>query len=232
MDTGSYLSMCSILSAVFTWLRTNEQSLAIWIEGLALVAIFWLELKEYKRQGRDRIEYEKESAAQRKIAQDAADAAKASAQAVLNSERAWIEISLGPPEIDPRDDENVVLDLFVCSIQIKNHGRTIARVESVQIGTDTLDGPLPQEPSNLNATNFHSILGSGQQETVGGFSADSGFSDGVSIVNGTKRGILRIVVKYRDVVDSSILHETASTYLFQNSLEDPPERVSYLSVYT
>jgi hypothetical protein len=155
-----------------------------------------------------------------------------SAQAVLTSERAWIEISLGPPEEDPRDDENVVLDLFVCSIQIKNHGRTIARVESVQIGADTVDGPLPKETLNFTTNNLHSLLGSGQKETVGGFNADSGFTDGVSIMNGAKRGILRIIVKYRDVVDASILHETSVLYVFQNSLEEEPVKVSSLSVYT
>jgi hypothetical protein len=51
-------------------------------------------------------------------------------------------------------------------------------------------------------------------------------------MNGAKRGILRIIVKYRDVVDASILHETSVLYVFQNSLEDEPERVSSLSVYT
>ena len=76
--------MCPTLSAVYHWLRTNEQSLAIWIEGLALVAIFVLELIEYKRQGKERKEQHEESAAQMKIAQDAANAAKASADAVLS----------------------------------------------------------------------------------------------------------------------------------------------------
>ena len=73
-------------------------------------------------------------------ARDAATASKASADALLNSERAWIEISLEPPEKDPwdteEDEENENNVFFVCSIQIKNHGRTLARVESVQIGVD------------------------------------------------------------------------------------------------
>ena len=171
-----------------------------------------------------------------RIAQDAANAAKASADAVLNSERAWIEISLGPLEKAPwdteEDEENKNNVFFVCSIQIKNHGRTIARIESVQIGADTVDGPLPPEPLNFTTRNHHSLLGSGQKETVGAFDAESAFADGVSIVKGTKRGILRIIVKYRDVVNASILHETSVLYVFQNSLEDEPEKVSYHSVYT
>jgi hypothetical protein len=217
--------MCPTLSAVFDWLRTNQQSLAIWLEGLALVAIFGLELAEYKRQGRERKDQHEESAAQMRIAKDAATAAKASADAVLNSERAWIEISLGPWEKDPwdteEDEDNV---FFVCSIQIKNHGRTIARVESVQVGADTVGERLPPEPLNFTTSNLHSLLGSGQKQTVRIFDAESAFPDGVSIVNGTKRGILRIIVKYRDVVDASILHETSVLYVFQNSLEDELKR--------
>ena len=44
--------MCPILIlfVVWKWLLEHEQSVAIWLEGLALVAIFGLELKEYFRQ--------------------------------------------------------------------------------------------------------------------------------------------------------------------------------------
>src|SRR5260370_27939775 len=91
--------MCPIvvLFVVWEWLLEHEQSLAIWLEGLALVAIFGLELKEYRRQGVERIEQHKEAVEQMRIARDAAEAARLSAQAVLNSERAWVEIKLGPP---------------------------------------------------------------------------------------------------------------------------------------
>src|SRR5271156_5506567 len=81
--------MCSILSAIFHWLRTNEQSLAIWLEGLALVAIFILELVEYKRQGQERKDQHEESVAQMKIMQSQADA-------LVNSGRAWVIAELVP----------------------------------------------------------------------------------------------------------------------------------------
>src|SRR5260370_29685714 len=77
------------LSSTFDWLGAHEQSLAIWLEGFALVAIFFLELKEYKRQGRERIEQHKESAAQMAILQRQADA-------LVNSERAWVIAELVP----------------------------------------------------------------------------------------------------------------------------------------
>ena len=161
---------------------------------------------------------------------DNAVSAKLSAQAVLNSERAWIEIKLGPPEKHPLDQEPS--DLFECSIQIENHGRTVARIESVQVGADCISGPYPKEPFNYQTKSFHSLLGSGQQVTIDGFSADHGFPDWRSILDGTKRGVLRITVKYRDVVEATTLRETTAVYIFQNNLEDEPERVSSLSVYT
>jgi hypothetical protein len=49
---------------------------------------------------------------------------------------------------------------------------------------------------------------------------------------GAPPAILRIIVKYRDVVDASILHETSVLYVFQNSLEDEPDKVWSRSVYT
>jgi hypothetical protein len=165
------------------------------------------------------------------IAKDAADAAKFSAQAVLNSERAWVEIKIQPVQKDPHDEDHIMADLFECSIQIENHGRTIARIESIRIGADTVNEPLPREPLNFTVTNLHSVLGSGQKDIVGGFHAND-FLEWKSILDGTKRGVLRITVKYRDVVETSTLHETTAVYVFQNSLDDPPERVSFLGVYT
>ncbi len=235
--------MCPDLWTIFDffgWLRTNEQSIAIWLEGIALVAIFFLELKEYRRQGRDKKEQREEWVKQMAIMQSQADAAKANAeaaklgaQAVLNSERAWIEITLGPAtQPDYQDDaQSVSSGLFECSIQIENKGKTIAYIESVQIGEDTTTGIIPEEPVKSFTQSFRSLLGSGQKQTVRQFNADSGFTDGQDIVNGTSIGILRVIVKYRDIVDASILHQASAVYLFKKSLENEPERISTLSDY-
>jgi hypothetical protein len=95
--------MWATISAIWTWLQAHEQSLAIWLEGFALVAIFFLELKEYKRQGVDRIAQHKESADQMEImriqaraTETAARAAQESVEAFKNSERAWIIAELIP----------------------------------------------------------------------------------------------------------------------------------------
>lgn len=234
--------MCPDLWTIFDllgWLRANGQSIAIWLEGIALVAIFILELVEYRRQGRDKKEQHEEWVKQMAVMQSQADAAKASAeasilgaQAVLNSERAWIEIILGPVETDPLEEgEEDGVGLFECSIQIENKGKTIAYIESVQVGADTTTGIIPEEPVKSFTQSFHSLLGSGHKQNVRQFKADTGFSDGQDIVNGTSIGILRIIVKYRDIVDASILHQTSAVYLFKNSLENEPERISTLSDY-
>lgn len=150
---------------------------------------------------------------------------------ILNTERAWIEVELGSPLPPDYRDQGESADVFECSIQIENHGRTIAHVENIQIGADCVSGPFPHEPLNFTTRNLHSILGSGQKETVGGFTANA-FLEWRAILDGTKRGVLRITVKYRDVVESSNLHETSAVYVFQNSVEDPPEKELSLSVYT
>ncbi len=126
---------------------TNEQSIAIWLEGVALVAIFVLELKEYRRQGRERVGQHRESAAQMAIMQSQADAtranaeaAKDNAEALKNSERAWIlvrTLRTGPYRRDGRwvwNDgrpltmadtlRNEHLKPELIGYAIKNYGRT------------------------------------------------------------------------------------------------------------
>jgi hypothetical protein len=117
------------LSAIFCWLRTNEQSLAIWLEGLALVAIFGLELKEYKRQGREAIKRDEESTAQMAIAKDTADATRINAEAMVSSERAWVLVDIGRlPPFDPDPNRLEFLWIFPT---IRNYGRTVARIKRI-----------------------------------------------------------------------------------------------------
>jgi hypothetical protein len=130
------------LSAVFHWLQANE-SLAIWLEGVALVAIFGLELAEYKRQGQERKEQHDESAAQMKIARDAADAARTSADAVLNSERAWVTVkpyhwspelrATWQPGDDPVPSGEMPAEVPLFSAQLCNSGKTPAQIDEVAV---------------------------------------------------------------------------------------------------
>lgn len=47
-------------------LTTKYESVAVWVEGLALVAIFWLDWWEYRRQGRERLKQDQERIEQHK----------------------------------------------------------------------------------------------------------------------------------------------------------------------
>jgi hypothetical protein len=82
--------------AVLNWL-TNYESLAIWSEGIALVAIFLLDWREYRRQGKDREEQHKETLEQMKIMERqmlatemATKAAETSASAQQAAMQQWL----------------------------------------------------------------------------------------------------------------------------------------------
>ena len=105
---------------------TKYESIAIWLEGIALVALFFLDWLEYRRQGAERIEQHRESVAQMKIMQSHADATKASADALINIERAWLVPNgfVDPSELpSTRVVPGHVEEL---AVQIKNCGRTPA----------------------------------------------------------------------------------------------------------
>ena len=70
-----------------TWLHKYE-SIAIWLEGIALVLILALDWWEYRKQGADRIEQHKESNLQMAIMQSQADATKENAIAAKDGAEA------------------------------------------------------------------------------------------------------------------------------------------------
>src|SRR5258706_3057140 len=97
--------------AFLAWLKTYE-SVAIWLEGIALVLIFVWDRLDSRQQHRETLaqmeimqrqaDSMRESVA---VARDGAEAAKANAQAailnaqaVINSERPWIVVSVRPHE--------------------------------------------------------------------------------------------------------------------------------------
>jgi hypothetical protein len=52
----------------------NYESVAVWLEGVALIAIFFLDLSEYRKQGKDRKEQHAETLEQLRIMQEQAKA--------------------------------------------------------------------------------------------------------------------------------------------------------------
>ena len=55
-----------MFQGITLWLKTYE-ALALWLEGIALVAIFFLDWREYRRQGKERLEEHRETAEQMDI---------------------------------------------------------------------------------------------------------------------------------------------------------------------
>ena len=118
--------------AFFNWFRTYE-SIAIWLEGIALILIFAWDRIDSRQQHRETLaqmeimrrqaDSMRESVA---VARDGAEAAKANAQAailnaqaVINSERPWIVVSV-------RRGESMGTYVFTAT----NRGRTPAVFES------------------------------------------------------------------------------------------------------
>jgi hypothetical protein len=139
--------MDPIFSTTFSWLKAHEQSLAIWLEGLALVAIFGLELKEYLRQGADRIEQHQETLKQMEIMQrqaagteTAANAAKKSAEvaemALKLAERGDVLLNAVSLTMDPTvvSTNTAIHPYSRVSMEFKNFGRTRAQNVRCLIG--------------------------------------------------------------------------------------------------
>jgi hypothetical protein len=218
--------MCPTLSAVFHWLQTNE-ALALWVEGIALVAIFGLELAEYKRQGRERRDQHEESATQMRIARDAADAAKASADAVRNSERAWILASIGNlPNVNPTPNSVQVLWIFPT---LKNYGKTPARIKRIA-GVVKLIPPgqqLPAVPEYPTGQGFDERVDlvlppEGQMQPRLGFSAQ----EFIEVQNGSQTLYVHGFVEYLDVHDIERRTAYCFSYVIQSGYS-PAESAFY-----
>lgn len=118
--------MCPIFSTISTWLQTHE-SLAIWLEGVALVAIFIFDRIDSHYAHKETLKQMAIMQSQADAAKDAAEAAKANAEAaklnaqvVLDTERPLIVMSVESLAGAP--------GMFV--FRATNKGRTPAEFES------------------------------------------------------------------------------------------------------
>ncbi len=87
--------MCSVLSATPTWLDSH-QYLALWIEGIALLLIFGWDRWDSHQQHKQTLAQMTIMQNQARAAETAANAANKSAEALINSERAWVIAELAP----------------------------------------------------------------------------------------------------------------------------------------
>jgi len=87
--------MCPVLSATSTWLDSH-QYLALWLEGIALLAIFIWDRIDASAQHKQTLTQMKIMESQARGTEIAANAATKSADALINSERAWVVAGLRP----------------------------------------------------------------------------------------------------------------------------------------
>jgi hypothetical protein len=73
-----------LVKEIVNWFRTHEY-VAIWLEGIALVAIFWLDLNDRRERGREQERQHKETLEQLRISQQQTDAATEAALAAKKS---------------------------------------------------------------------------------------------------------------------------------------------------
>ena len=162
------------METVITWLTTYE-FIAIWLEGIALVAIFvWDRLDSRKQH--------EETLAQLKVAQrqvdaslENANAAKLAAESVINAERAWVMARLswydnvhvvtGASQI--RDEPRVETTHVKLKLTCRNEGRTPAWIDQVYGHLEILKGPAigSKTKSDCQTSGPMGPLGAGKEQS-------------------------------------------------------------------
>jgi hypothetical protein len=153
-----------VLAWLAAWLK-NHDWLAIWLEGIALVALFVVEFRQFRKSNKDTLE-------QLEITKKQAETARLTAQSVMNSERAWLMGDLAwrndkgnlifvdnqtpPDQIKTSTHAEFVLTL-------RNDGRTPAWIETVFTGMG-ISGMERQPPQMI--TSYIEPLGAGKQQRV------------------------------------------------------------------
>jgi len=159
---------------------------------------------------------------------DAAIAAKMSSDALINSERAWIDGEISR-----------FVNLVVRHrLKIVNHGRTPVQIVSYEIRF----GPLvegtefsPERLSNSSVRNLHAFLGSGKEQNLEDFDLDDLFAEQRDISESVGKGAFYVAIKYADVIAGSpgrrLLRETSFVYHY-DALVSAIERISWFNKYT
>lgn len=170
-----------------------------------------------------------------------ADAALLNAQVMISTERALIEVDVTAPSthIDPETGEElsgVSMDasIFRYGISIINHGRTVARIISYKLWYDCFAKDFRRDAFNSSTEiTQHMLLGANNSKVVGHFEVDQLFTDWQSIRDRTKTGMLRIDVRYDDIISGKTdqPHETSAIFHYAGE-EEGPRRLPQYNVYT
>lgn len=190
-----------------TWLR-NYESVAIWLEGIALILIFVWDRIDSRQQHR-------ETLAQLNVSQAQADA-------LINSERAWVMADVEWDSSKWADRKPHVLEgsgtggdttgIYVV-LTCRNEGRSPAWIEEKRARFQIVD-VLPDKP-DLTSAEF--IQAGPEPIGIGKALAHSWQATGTGHEALGKMMVVYGIVKYRDIFDK--LRETTFGYRITPSRE-------------
>ena len=162
-------------------------------------------------------------------------AAKRSAEALISSERAWVEGGLA----DPQEDV-LTLDSgspYNYQLRISNVGRTPAHVIRWEIEVGSVNPEFRELPENLGhkmSNELSLFLPPGESEPLGTHDLPEYFTDWDEVLSGSKAGVFRATIKYHDIFSGSGVsrepRETTFVYSY-SSLEDEFVRLNRMNVY-
>ncbi len=178
-----------------TWLK-NHEWLAIWLEGIALVSLFVLEFKQFK-------DAHKETLDQIEIAKQQAEAARLTAQSVVNSERAWLTTWLRWRQIgnivtldSQVGDKRVTTTWIEFLLDITNDGKTPAWIEMI---TSSMEIVGQEKQPEHATTDYISPIGAGKDREVLLRLPCPGQPEGDSQL------AVHIKVRYRDIFEPRLM---------------------------
>jgi len=219
--------MCSVLSATPNWFDSH-QYLALWLEGVALLAIFIWDRLDSRKQHEETLAQMEVMRNQARATETAANAATKSAEALINSERAWIIAELVSQAVRTSDNhwcrfvgsglvsmstEEVLAGHHLrYKLKLTNMGRTPGQIFDFRIRYSCLGEGVRDLPENDGGTQasyrpFEHLLGGNGQTVeivepiidVGSYMGD----DVDAIKRFDKTAVIHGSVKYRHMFSSA-----------------------------
>jgi hypothetical protein len=198
--------MRSALLAALDWLKRNE-SVALWLEGIALILIFFWDRKDHREDHAEIINQMKVMSRNTLAAEAAVNAATKSADALINSERAWIDGEL--VRKDPLGIKRHV-------IKLTNHGKTPGRLLKYEVHYGPLTPGTPFSCERLDgylSESLQGLIGStATKELERLIDIDSLFSDTPPF----ELAALCITIRYGDVLTKDNSHKTSFVYHYES----------------
>jgi hypothetical protein len=209
--------MCPVLLATPTWLDSH-QYLALWIEGIALLAILIYDVIDGHQQHKQTLAQMEIMQNQARATETAANATTKSAEALINSERAWIIAELIPQAVRvhnvwfrvgdtrPMNAAEVLAGRHLkYGFKLTNMGRTPAQIFGFTIRYTCLGKGVTDLPDNAGGNqagyrSFEHLLGGGQATEIGEPIVDVGQyigDDADAIKRLEKTAVIHGEVKYR-----------------------------------